>query len=98
MPIIFDVNNSSVNRLNTFRTIRAFENSGIAGLHIEDQAISKRCRHLEEKELIPLDDYLPKIHATADAMRNINKVWNAHQPLRMNSTRLKIRRPVVSSI
>src|SRR3546814_2558334 len=37
---------------------------------IEDQVFPKRCGHLEDKELVPLDDYVAKIRAAADARRD----------------------------
>lgn len=70
LPVISDADNGYGNELNTFRTIRAFEKAGVAGVHIEDQAFPKRCGHLDDKELIPLDDYLAKIRAAADARRD----------------------------
>ena len=70
LPVISDADNGYGNELNTFRTIRAFEKAGVAGVHIEDQAFPKRCGHLEDKELIPLEDYLAKIRAAADARRD----------------------------
>ncbi len=70
LPVISDSDNGYGNELNVFRTIRAFEKAGVAGVHIEDQAFPKRCGHLEDKELISLDDYLAKIRAAADARRD----------------------------
>ncbi len=70
LPVISDADNGYGNELNTFRTIRAFEKAGVAGVHIEDQAFPKRCGHLEDKELISLDDYLAKIRAADDARRD----------------------------
>ncbi|MEC9152954.1 MAG: isocitrate lyase/PEP mutase family protein [Pseudomonadota bacterium] len=73
-PVISDADNGYGNELNTFRTIQEFEKAGVAGVHLEDQAFPKRCGHLEDKELIPLDDYLAKIRAAADARRDPNFV------------------------
>ena len=73
-PVISDADNGYGNELNTFRTIREFEKAGVAGVHLEDQAFPKRCGHLEDKELIPLDDYEAKIRAAADARRDPNFV------------------------
>ncbi len=73
-PVISDADNGYGNELNTFRTIREFEKAGVAGVHLEDQAFPKRCGHLENKELIPLDDYEAKIRAAADARRDPNFV------------------------
>jgi 2-methylisocitrate lyase-like PEP mutase family enzyme len=70
LPIISDADNGYGNELNTFRTIRAFEKAGVAGVHIEDQVFPKRCGHLDDKELVSLDDYLAKIRAAADARRD----------------------------
>lgn len=70
LPVISDADNGYGNELNVFRTVREFEKAGVAGIHIEDQAFPKRCGHLEDKELISLDDYLAKIRAAADARRD----------------------------
>ena len=61
LPVISDADNGYGNELNTYRTIRAFEKVGVAGVHIEDQAFPKKCGHLDDKELIPLEDYVAKI-------------------------------------
>ena len=70
LPVISDADNGYGNELNTYRTIRAFEKAGVAGVHIEDQAFPKKCDHLDDKELIPLEDYVAKIRAAADARRS----------------------------
>ena len=70
LPIVSDADNGYGNELNVYRTIRAFEKAGVAGVHIEDQVFPKRCGHLDDKELVSLDDYLAKIRAAADARRD----------------------------
>jgi 2-methylisocitrate lyase-like PEP mutase family enzyme len=70
VPVIADADNGYGNELNVFRTIREFEKAGVAGVHIEDQVFPKRCGHLDDKELVSLDDYLAKIRAAADARRD----------------------------
>ena len=67
IPLISDADTGYGNELNVFRTVREFERAGVAGIHIEDQVFPKKCGHLDNKELIPLDDYLVKIRAAADA-------------------------------
>ena len=37
------------------KTIKTFEEKGLAGCHIEDQIAEKRCGHLDNKELISKD-------------------------------------------
>ena len=70
VPVISDADNGYGNEINVYRTIQAFEKAGVAGVHIEDQVFPKRCGHLEDKELISLDDYAAKIRAATDARRD----------------------------
>lgn len=70
MPVIADADNGYGNELNVYRTIRSFEKAGIAGVHLEDQVLPKRCGHLDDKELVSEADYLAKIRAAADARRD----------------------------
>jgi len=43
------------------KTVETFENLGLAGCHIEDQIDEKRCGHLDNKEIIPVEDMVKKI-------------------------------------
>ena len=63
VPLISDADTGYGNELNVTRTVREFEARGVAAIHIEDQVTPKRCGHLENKELIPLDEYVSKIRA-----------------------------------
>lgn len=70
LPVIADADTGFGNELNVVRTVREFERHGIAAIHIEDQAFPKRCGHLDNKEIIALDDYVAKIRAAVDARRS----------------------------
>ena len=70
LPLISDADTGYGNELNVVRTVREFERRGVAAIHIEDQTFPKKCGHLDNKELVPLDDYLAKIRAAADARRD----------------------------
>src|ERR1700732_1471335 len=70
LPVIADADTGYGNELNVVRTVREYEKSGVAGIHIEDQAFPKKCGHLDNKVLIPLEDYLAKIRAAASAKRD----------------------------
>ena len=72
VPVISDADNGYGNELNVYRTIRAFEKAGVAGVHIEDQVFPKRCGHLDDKELVSREDYVAKIRAAVDARRDPN--------------------------
>lgn len=67
IPLICDADTGFGNELNTFRAVQEYERQGVAAIHIEDQAFPKRCGHLDGKQLIPLDEYLPKIRAAVAA-------------------------------
>ena len=72
LPVIADADTGYGNELNVFRTVREFEKSGVAGIHIEDQEFPKKCGHLEGKQVIPREDYLAKIRAAVAARRDAN--------------------------
>src|SRR4029077_16526356 len=67
LPVIADADTGYGNELNVVRTVREYEIAGVAGIHIEDQGFPKKCGHLDNKVLIPLEDYLAKIRAARSA-------------------------------
>jgi len=70
VPVIADADTGYGNELNVVRTVRAYEAAGAAGLHIEDQVFPKKCGHLDDKEIVPQEDWLAKIRAAAAARRD----------------------------
>jgi 2-methylisocitrate lyase-like PEP mutase family enzyme len=70
VPVIADADTGYGNELNVVRTVREYERQGVAAIHIEDQVFPKKCGHLDNKEVIPFDDYIAKIRAGADARRS----------------------------
>ena len=67
LPVIADADTGYGNELNVVRTVREYERRGVAGIHIEDQGFPKKCGHLDDKVIVPLDDYLAKIRAATSA-------------------------------
>jgi 2-methylisocitrate lyase-like PEP mutase family enzyme len=63
IPIIADADTGYGNAVNLVRTIREFERTGVAAIHIEDQITPKRCGHLDGKEVIPLAEMEKKLQA-----------------------------------
>ena len=57
---------------NCSKTIETFENLGLSGCHIEDQIDEKRCGHLNNKEIIPLDTMVNKIKTAVKAKKDKN--------------------------
>jgi carboxyvinyl-carboxyphosphonate phosphorylmutase len=66
-PVVADADTGYGNELNVFRTVREFERSGVAGIHIEDQEFPKKCGHLEGKQVVSREDYVAKIRAAVGA-------------------------------
>ena len=83
LPVIADADTGYGNELNVFRTVREFERSGVAGIHIEDQEFPKKCGHLEGKQVIPREDYIAKIRAAAAARRD--KDFHDHRTHRLRA-------------
>ena len=70
MPWIYlysDGDTGHGNVINVARTVREFEKAGAAGMFIEDQVFPKRCGHMEGKQIISLEEMVPKIKAAVDA-------------------------------
>ena len=53
-------------------TIETFEKLGLTGCHIEDQIEQKRCGHLDNKEIIPMEDMIKKIKSAVSAKKDKN--------------------------
>src|SRR5271170_3350652 len=69
LPVIADADTGYGNELNVTRTVREYEARGVAGIHIEDQGFPKKCGHLDDKEIVPREDWLAKIRAAAASRR-----------------------------
>jgi 2-methylisocitrate lyase-like PEP mutase family enzyme len=72
IPVVADADTGYGNELNVVRTVREYERRGVAAIHVEDQVFPKRCGHLDDKKVIPFDDYIAKIRAAADARRSLD--------------------------
>jgi 2-methylisocitrate lyase-like PEP mutase family enzyme len=49
------------------QAVRAYEKTGAAAMHIEDQTFPKRCGHLRGRDVIASDEMVQKIKAAVDA-------------------------------
>src|SRR6266516_1995463 len=70
IPAIVDADTGFGGAENVARTIREFEQTGLAGCHIEDQEFPKRCGHLAGKEVVDVDEMVEKIKAAVRARRD----------------------------
>jgi 2-methylisocitrate lyase-like PEP mutase family enzyme len=67
LPVIADADTGYGNELNVVRTVQEHIRAGTAGIHIEDQVSPKKCGHLDDKQIVPVEDWLAKIRAAAAA-------------------------------
>ena len=67
IPVIADADTGYGGTMNVRRTIREYERTGVAAVHIEDQQFPKRCGHLEDKRVVSIDEMTQKIRAAVDA-------------------------------
>jgi 2-methylisocitrate lyase-like PEP mutase family enzyme len=74
VPVICDADTGYGNAINVWRTVREYEEAGAAALHIEDQVWPKKCGFLAGKQVIPLEEMVPKVRAACDARRDRNLV------------------------
>jgi 2-methylisocitrate lyase-like PEP mutase family enzyme len=67
VPVVADADTGYGSPLNVIRTVLDFERAGVAGIHLEDQMMPKRCGHLSGKVLVSQDDMAAKVRAAVAA-------------------------------
>ena len=70
VPVFADADTGHGGVLDAQRTINLWEEAGAAVLHIEDQAMPKKCGHFAGKELISAEEMCQKLRAMLDARRD----------------------------
>jgi 2-methylisocitrate lyase-like PEP mutase family enzyme len=70
LPVIADADTGYGNALNAQAAARAFERSGVAALHIEDQTFPKKCGHYDDKSVVPAHEMVQKLKAVRDALHD----------------------------
>lgn len=65
VPVVSDADHGFGSVVNVIRTVHQYEQAGVAGIHIEDQAYPKRCGHLAGKVVVDAADFGRKIAAAA---------------------------------
>lgn len=69
-PVIADADTGYGNAINVVRTVRTYEQAGVAGLHLEDQVMPKKCGHMSGKAVISASEMVGKIRAAVEARRD----------------------------
>lgn len=70
LPVFADADTGYGGVLDAQRTINLWEEAGASVLHIEDQAMPKKCGHFAGKELISPAEMCQKLRAMLDARRD----------------------------
>lgn len=68
IPVICDADTGYGGTVNVARSVKAFETIGAAGIHMEDQAMPKKCGNLSGKVLIPLEEMTAKIRVAREVL------------------------------
>lgn len=66
-PVIADADTGFGGAPQVARTVAEYHRAGIAALHIEDQVQSKRCGHLDSKQIVSREEFLSRIKAAVHA-------------------------------
>lgn len=70
IPVMADADTGYGNPVTVFHTVRYFEEAGVAGINIEDQASPKRCGHMPGKDVIDAREMAKKIEAACAGRRD----------------------------
>ena len=70
IPVISDADTGYGGMTNIHRTVRDFERAGIAGIHIEDQALPKRCGGMAGRRVVPEEEMVARLNAATAARQD----------------------------
>ena len=70
IPVIVDADTGYGGAANILETVRAFEKGGVAGLHLEDQVMPKKCGAMEGKQLVSQAEMTLRIRAARMARKS----------------------------
>lgn len=71
LPLLCDADTGFGEALNVERTVRLFEAASVAGIHLEDQQLPKRCGHLSGKQLVAPEEMTAKLRAARAVRRDL---------------------------
>jgi methylisocitrate lyase len=71
LPLIVDCDTGFGEALNVMHAVRCLEEAGAACIQIEDQQFPKKCGHLNDKRLVPVEDMCRKVAAARSAASDL---------------------------
>lgn len=72
LPALIDIDTGFGEPMSAARSVRLMEEAGLAGCHIEDQVMPKRCGHLDGKEIVDTREMVKRVRAASDAKMDSN--------------------------
>ena len=67
VPVISDADTGYGGLTNIHRTVQAFERAGIAGIHIEDQSLPKRCGGMAGRQVVSREEMVDRLNTALAA-------------------------------
>src|ERR1700735_4570733 len=67
VPLIADADTGHGTAMNVVRTVRLYEQAGVAAIQLEDQVFPKRCGHLDDKHVVDAAEFEQTWAAARDA-------------------------------
>jgi methylisocitrate lyase len=67
LPLLVDIDTGWGGAFNIARCIREMQRANVAGVHIEDQVMQKRCGHRPNKAIVPQAEMVDRVKAAVDA-------------------------------
>jgi methylisocitrate lyase len=77
LPVFVDLDTGFGDANNVVRAVQAAERAGVAAVFLEDQTFPKRCGHMAGKQVVAVEEYLPKLRAALAARRDPDLVITA---------------------
>jgi methylisocitrate lyase len=66
-PLLVDIDTGFGGSFNIARAVKELARTGVAGMHIEDQTLAKRCGHRPNKSIVSTEEMVERIKAAVDA-------------------------------
>lgn len=71
-PLIADMDTGYGGPMVIAKAVQQYHLAGVAGFHIEDQILQKRCGHLQGKEVVDVEIYIQRIKACIFAAKQLH--------------------------
>ena len=85
IPLIADADTGYGAAMNVVRTVRLYEQAGVAAIQLEDQVFPKRCGHLADKHVVDAAEFEQTLAAALDARTDENLLIVARTDARARS-------------